>query len=265
MQQHEQELERLAGDLAEAWRNASVIAELPEHRRPLNRAEAYAVQDTMARLLGEPVSGWKVGATSQRMREIDGHDDVIPGRMFASTTFTGTELDLPAERFPDARVETEFAYRLTEDIELREKAWTAREVASRLIFHPALEIIGNRYPKGFHAPPVGSLETIADNGGGIGFVFGDAVAGIEGVDFQHHVITLRVDEGAAAENFLGEMRCVPVQAVADLANHLRDRGEALKAGDFVSTGAATVPQHVRRGSRVHADFGTLGSIRVHFT
>ncbi|MDH3713995.1 MAG: hydratase [Gammaproteobacteria bacterium] len=261
----DRELERLAGDLADAWQKASVIIELPDERRPQNRAEAYAVQDTMARLLGEPVSGWKLGATSQRMRELDGHDDVIPGRMFASTTFTGTDLELPAERFPDARVETEFAFRLTRDIELREKSWTAAEVAPRLLFHPALEIIGNRYPTGPRAPHVGSLETIADNGGGIGFVFGDGVADIRGVDFRNHVIALRVDDRTAAENFLGDMRCLPFEAVADLANHLRERGEALKSGDFVSTGAATVPQHVTQGSRVHADFGVLGSIRVHFT
>jgi 2-keto-4-pentenoate hydratase len=265
VQRHDEELELLAGDLADTWRNGTVIAELPEHRRPVNRAEAYAVQDTMARLLGEPVSGWKVGATSQRMRELDGHDDVIPGRMFASTTFTGTDLELPAVRFRDARVETEFAFRLVDDIELREKPWTAAEVAPRLLFHPALEIIGNRYPKGPRAPRVGSLETIADNGGGIGFVFGDPVQDTGDVDFQNHSITLRVDGGEAAENFLGDMRCVPYQAVADLANHLRDRGTALRRGDFVSTGAATVPQPVTQGSRAHADFGVLGSIRARFT
>ena len=265
MQHRATELELLAADLAEAWRSAGVIDELPDQRRPSNRAEAYAVQDAMARLLGEPVSGWKVGATSQRMRELDGHDDVIPGRMFASTTFTGTDLELPAARFPDARVETEFAFRLVKDIELREQSWTAQEVAPRLVFHPAIEIIGNRYPKDPRAPHVGSLETIADNGGGIGFVFGDAVADIGGVDFRNHPITLRVDEGEAAENFLGEMRCVPLEAVADLANHLASRGEALRKGDFVSTGAATVPQHIKRGSRVEADFGVLGTIRLYFT
>ena len=97
--------------------------------------------------------------------------------------------------------------------------------------------------------------TIADNGGGIGFVFGDPVSDWqENIDFQHHNIDLTVDGGAKAENFLGEMRCIPIQAVADLVNHLASRGISLKAGDFVSTGAATVPQPIVAGSHVDSKF-----------
>lgn len=251
--------------LAEAWLRAGVIDGLAEDELPATRAEAYAIQDAMAEAIGEAVTGWKVGATSPKMRELDGHDDVIPGRLFASTTTVGTSVELPADRYPDARAETEFAFRLTADVPPREGPWTEAELAPIAVFHPAVEIIGNRYPKGAGARKVGTLETIADNGGGIGFVFGAPLEDWRDIDFRNHVIRLTVDGGAPAENFLGDMRCLPIQAVADLVNHLGSRGIGLKAGDFVSTGAATVPQHVSRGSHVAADYGILGKIEVRFT
>lgn len=51
-----------------------------------------------------------------------------------------------------------------------------------------------------------------------------------------------VDGNPPAENFLGGE---PLQALEDLLNHLAERGVSLKAGDFASTGAATVPQSRR--------------------
>lgn len=254
-------LTALASKLGEAWKSAGMIR-VKNSELPADRAEAYFVQDRMAEVVGAEISGWKVGATSARMRELDGHDDVIPGRIFAPVAFQGTELTLPISRFPDARAETEFAFRLGADIPLRDEPWKAEELSPIATLHPAIEIIGNR-----HTPPdapasLRSLMTIADNGGGIGFVFGDPVEDWRGVDFRNHRIRLSVDGGPEAENFLGEMRCVPIQAVADLVNHLAGRGISLHTGDFVSTGAATVPQPVRAGSHVVADFGTLGRMEL---
>lgn len=257
--------ESLGRRLADAWRAAGELSEFTDADRPTSRTDAYAVQDAMAAQLGEEITGWKVGATSSKMRELDGHDDVIPGRMFASTTSFGTALELPASRYPHSRVETEFAFRLTGDVPIRNTPWTAQELASRVVFHPAIEIIGTRYPKGEIAPAIGTLETIADNGGGIGFVFGEGLEDWQSIDYQQHLITLTVDGGEPAENFLGEFRCIPIEALADLVNHLQSRGIAMKVGDYVSTGAATVPQHVKQGSHVVADFGVLGKIELRFT
>ncbi len=251
--------------LARAWQCSGVIDTWPASGRPATRVEAYQIQDAMAAYLvnaGETVAGWKVGATSAKMRELDGHDDVIPGRMFESTTFLGCDLDLPSARFSRARVETEFAFRLKRAAPLRQALWTADDLEDMVELHPAIEIIGNRYPP--DSPKPGSLDTIADNGGGIGFVFGAAVKDWQGIDFQQHMISLTVDEGEPSANFLGDMRCVPIQAMADLLNHLQTRGIAMEAGQWASTGAATVPLPVRAGSKVRADFGVLGRIDLRF-
>ena len=260
----QQHLDVLAKKLGQAWLNSSLIdgpnpAELPE-----NREEAYYVQDQMASVISEPLSGWKVGATSAKMRELDGHGDVIPGRIFKSVTYVSANQQLPIKRFPNARAETEFAFRLQADCPLRDSSWTVADLAGQVVLHPAVEIIGNRHalPEGTKAQK--SLMTIADNGGGIGFVFGEAFHDWPSLDFRNHQIRLQVDEQPPADNFLGEMRCDPLQALVDLLNHLASRGISLKAGDFVSTGAATVPQSVATGSQVIADFGVIGTIRLTF-
>ena len=86
-----------------------------------------------------------------------------------------------------------------------------------MVLHPAIEIIGNRHRIEGASRSENSLMTIADNGGGIGFVFGDPVEDWRAIDFRHHLITLTVGGGAPADNFLGEMRCLPVRRLPSLS------------------------------------------------
>ena len=257
-------LRELAVMLSASWRDPANPMAVDPRFYPRDRAEAYFVQDRMHDELDQGLVGWKVGATSARMRELDGHDDVIPGRIFASRSYFGPRHNLPIDQFPGARVETEFAFRLTAKPHLRETPWTAAEMETMMVLHPALEIIGNRYHLDDASKAENSLMTIADNGGGIGFVFGDPVDNWQSIDFQQHLISLTVAGGAPANNFLGEMRCLPAEAAADLVNHLVLRGHELQAGDFISTGAASVPQPFSAGDHVRADFGALGVIEVLF-
>ena len=257
-------LEDLVAMLSASWRDPANKVAVAPRLYPRNRTEAYFVQDRMHEELGQGLAGWKVGATSARMRELDGHDDVIPGRIFASRSYVGSHHSLPFDQFPDARIETEFAFRLTAKPHLREAPWTAAEMETMMVLHPALEIIGNRYHLDDASKAENSLMTIADNGGGIGFVFGDPVDDWQAIDFQQHLIRLTVAGGAPADNFLGEMRCLPTEAAADLVNHLALRGHELQTGDFISTGAASVPQPFSAGDHVRADFGALGVIEVVF-
>ena len=147
------QLEALAGRLASAWLNNLLIEDLVENELPQNRAEAYLVQDLMSKQIGQYITGWKVGATSAKMRELDGHTDVIPGQIFKSVTYHGRQVKLPIGRFPRARVETEFAFRLLADCPVDQAPWSAEDLIGRVVLHPAIEIIGNRY-----VLPYGSKE-----------------------------------------------------------------------------------------------------------
>ena len=257
-------IEELAAMLADAWHRPGNLVAVDRALVPADRAQACLAQDLMFQKLEEALAGWKVGATSHKMRQLDGHDDVIPGRIIASRTHIGPRHDLQIGHYHKARAETEFAFRLTETPHLRDTPWTPGEMAEIMVLHPAIELIGNRYQMDGASKAENSLMTIADNGGGIGFVFGDPVTEWQHIDFQNHRIDLRVSGGAPADNFLGDMRCVPAEAAADLVNHLAHRGEVLEAGHFISTGAASVPQPFGAGDVVYADFGVLGTIELWF-
>ena len=257
-------IEELAAMLADAWHRPGNLVAVDRALVPADRAQACLAQDLMFQKLEEALAGWKVGATSHKMRQLDGHDDVIPGRIIASRTHIGPRHDLQIGHYHKARAETEFAFRLTETPHLRDTPWTPGEIAEIMVLHPAIELIGNRYQMDGASKAENSLMTIADNGGGIGFVFGDPVTEWQHIDFQNHRIDLRVSGGAPADNFLGDMRCVPAEAAADLVNHLAHRGEVLEAGHFISTGAASVPQPFGAGDVVYADFGVLGTIELWF-
>lgn len=255
----------LAQRLAAAWRVSGVIETVRSDDIPRNRPEAYFVQDRIAALLDLSITGWKIGATSAIMREREGHDDILPGRLFAPITHFATQHTLALGDCPNPRVETEFAVRLTAGLPLRDAPWTAEEVGHVMALHPGLEIIGNRFTPGDIPAASKSLMGIADNGGCVAGVFGEAVEDWDEIDFATHSISFVVDGGEPSENFVGDMRCDPRQAVAELANLLAGRGLSLARGDMLLTGAATVPLPVQKGSHLTADFGTLGRLEMDFT
>jgi 2-keto-4-pentenoate hydratase len=258
-------LESLASSLADAWRTGRKIALPPSPERPKNRAEAYLVQDRMAELIGEPVMGWKAGATSENMRRRDGHDDIVPGRAFASRFFTGPDQAIPVSLVNGARIEPEFAFRINETVPVRREAWSARELAARVTAHIAVELIGSRYREDTPSADLSTLMTIADNGNGVGLIIGEAITDPDAVDFHRHPIDLSIDGGPFAPNSPPDIRCSPFDALVDIANHLSARGIALETGSYITTGSATETVPVIGGTRAVADFGRLGRITLDFS
>ena len=106
-------IDELAKNLAEAWRTGGTTP-LPD-KAPASRAEAYTVQDRMAELIGGKVVGWKVGATVRAVQVFEGHDGPLPGRVFADRYFD-SPAKFPASKVRGAKVECEFAMRLTKDL-----------------------------------------------------------------------------------------------------------------------------------------------------
>ncbi len=252
----DERLERLAAQLAAAWREDRKIA-LPAGV-PTSRAEAFAMQDRMAALIGDATAGWKVGAAVRAVQELEGHDGPIVGRILASRLHQ-SPARLPAATYAGGKVECEMAFRLTADLPLADAPYTRDRVARILVFHPAIELTGSRYAPGDRAPSTHAV--IADNGNANGFVFGPPIADWQDLPFSTLAIDARLD-GRPIEVYTGIQRYDPVQAVADTATDLAARGIALKAGDYVSTGSSTVPTPIARGQTLIALFADLQRLEV---
>lgn len=256
-------LDQLAVKLADAWTSGKRIALPDPAERPRDRAEAYAVQDRLAALIGLPVAGWKAGATSAGMRARDGQDDIIVGRVFAPQLLAGADLTLPAAQFANTRAEPEFAFVLLADLPAQQGR-SAAEIAPLVSAHIAIELVASRYaerpPKGAE----GGLLGLADNASAEALIIGPEIAAPEQVDFLHHPVTLTVNGGAAAPQTPPDIRAAPYAALADVVNHLGARGIGLRAGMAIAVGANTETLPVSAGCLLVADFGTLGAIRAVF-
>jgi 2-keto-4-pentenoate hydratase len=257
-------LERLAQDLAEAWRTGGTIPLPPTGDAPTTRSEAYAIQDRMAELIGTRVAGWKVGATVRAVQLFEGHDGPLPGRIFADRCFD-SPAEIPASLFRGQKVECEFAFRLTRDLPNGKGPIRLEALADALTFHPAIELAATRYAPGTGNRAATTFDGIADNGTGGAAVLGPAVEDWQSLPFETMEIEARIDGSPPIQTYTGAYRRDPVAIVAETFSDLQARGVVLDAGTCVLTGSLTLPTSIRRGQTLVARFADLPPISLALT
>ncbi len=253
-------IERLAAALAEAWRSGTTVPLPAPDAAPASRAEAYAVQDRMAELIGEPVVGWKVGATVRAVQRLEGHDGPILGRLFGSRLMT-SPATVPAALVEGGKLECEIAFRFTADLPARrDRRYAPEEIAPLLVLHPAIELTASRYAAGARRPT--TFDVVADNGNAGALVVGPGVEDWRDLALGTLPIEARIDGGEAIEVYGGEFRLDRVEAVIDTASELAARGIGFSAGQYLSTGSLTLPTPLRAGQTLVARFEGLGTLEV---
>lgn len=257
-------IERLAAALAKAWRTGGAIPLPAAVDAPESRAEAYAVQDRMAELIGGRVAGWKVGATVRAVQVFEGHDGPLPGRIFAEHLHI-SPAKIPARSFHGIKIECEFAFRLRSDLADTGKPFTAEGIAGALVFHPAIELSGTRYAPGTGNRAGRTFDGIADNGSGGAAVLGTAVADWRQLSFETMEIDARIDDSPPIQAYSGAYRRPPLDIMVETLNDLRGRGVLLKAGDCVLTGSLTLPTALRAGQTLVARFAGRHDVRLTLT
>jgi 2-keto-4-pentenoate hydratase len=252
--------EALAQNLAAAWRDGTTIALPPLGHGPRTRAEAYAVQDRMAQLIGGPLAGWKVGATVPAVRVFEGHDGPLPGRIFADRCFD-SPARAEARLYPGLKIECEFAFRLARDLSAGD-ALTRAALAEAFTFHPAIELSASRYAPGTGNRASSTFDGIADNGSGGAAVIGAAVGDWRHLDFATMAIDARIDGSPPIQAYGGAYRRDSFDIVVETLADLRARGVALARGQVILTGSSTLPTPLRKGQTLVARFADLPAINL---
>ena len=252
--------EQLARSLAEAWRACATIPLPPAEAAPRSRADAFAIQDRMAEILGDRCVGWKVGAAVRAVQILEGHDGPIAGRLFAPGLYR-SPARIPA-RYDGYKIESEFAFRFGQDVPPRERAYTRAELEPQLVLQPGLEISGVRYAGGPDSRKATTHDAIADNGSGGGYVVGDGIAAWRDIDLAAFPVDARIDDGAPIRTYSGDYRRDPVDILVETVNGLSERGIGFAAGDLLSTGSLTLPTPLRCGQTYVARFGDLVTLSV---
>lgn len=237
------------------------IDALPDHLRPHSLAEGYAIQDAMVTSAKQPVTGWKIAATSKAGQAHIGVTEPLAGRLFADFVLKDGA-QLPAEPLLMRVMEAEFAFRMGSDLPARTEPYDPAEVRAAIeALHLAIEVPDARFN---NFDTIGPAQIAADDAFASWFVLGPRVSHWTDIDLPNQPVRALKNGQACAEgsgaNALGDPRI----ALTWLANHLSKRGIGLKAGDIVTTGTCIRPAEIAAGDRFIAEFPGLGRVSVAF-
>lgn len=255
--------------LLAARRELSPIPELLEAYRPATAAEGYQVQAALRAARGGQLAGFKIGATSQVVRNLLATEEPFYGCLFADGIHD-SPATLSAGDTNFRLIEPEFAFRLGADLPARKAPYGRDELAEAIAcLHPAFEVVTSAFGDAW--TEAGLAQLIADNGVHECLVLGPAVEDWRDVDLAAQEV---VFESAGAEVGRGRGADAlghPLDALAWLADVgvLADpetqirRG--LRAGDLITTGLVTPFALAEAGTALRADFGPLGAVELSFS
>lgn len=246
---------------------AQAIAEARASRRPIPRIsetygistidDAYAVADINNRAhqaKGHRVVGLKVGLTSRAVQQQLGVDQPDFGLLFDDMEYLDGD-EIPMSRLIAPKVEAEVAFVVGRDVQ--GSAPTYAEFLSSLSYAlPAIEIVDSVIADW----KLTLVDTVADNASGALYVLGHQPVDIGrlsleslGMDMRKNGHSCSVGSGAAC---LGH----PLRAAFWLARTMAARGQGLRSGQVIMSGALGPMAPVAAGDLVQARIGDLGEV-----
>lgn len=232
------------GGPAVAWRDIA----------PADRRGAYAIQDATLAAIG-PVAGWKVGAKDPYAEP---HCTPLPA---SGVHPSGVVLAASAWRW--RCIEVEVALRLGRDLDPKGRLLAPAELAGAFdAVLPAIEVVETRLAEGQTAAPLAHLADLQCHGT---LVLGSPSAGAPiQLDLRAVEATLSFGTMSAAHTHGGNPAQDVWRLLAWLALHCVQRGQPLRAGQFITTGSCTGLLVAPVGVPVRGELAGLGAVELRF-
>lgn len=247
------------------WQKGTTLDALPDHLKPTESSDGYAIQAHILRLTSKPLFGWKIAATSTAGQQHINVTRPLAGRILDERVArSGETVSLGPSRMQVA--ELEFCFRMGQTVKPREDPYStseAMEMVDGLFI--GVEVPDSRYED---FTKVGAAQLIADNACADRFVIGPEVtANWREQDLTQHVVQgwkkndkeFAVRAGRGKE-VLGDPKIALTWIVNELSNHQIE----MKKGEFVTTGTCVIPIPVKPGDIVVGDYGDFGKVEVEF-
>lgn len=251
----------LAAVLREAQVSGVPVPPLTETNDGLTLDDAYAIQQIGIRgrvAAGAVIAGYKVGLTSQAMRQQFGVSEPDFGHLLSDMEYVA-DAPVPVREFLQPRAEPEIALVLGRPL-AGPRVSVSEVVAATAYAVPAIEIIDSRIADW----RISLIDTVADNASSGGFLVGQSPVPLEAVDLSLTGCVLRHNGRIAGTGAGAAVLGSPLHAAAWLASELIGRGAQLEAGHVILTGSITASIPVQAGDAVTASFDHLGSITAVF-
>ncbi len=223
-------------------------------------ADSYAISSMIADAKvkeGRKIIGHKIGLTSKAMQAASQIDEPDYGYILDDQLLeTGVILNF--EDYCRPRVEPELTFVLKEPLKGPGVGILDVMRATEYVV-PSIEILDSRIIE-----PRKIFDTIADNGAAAALIVGGRPMRPDDVDLVRVGAAVfrnsEIEETGLASGVLGH----PARAIAWLANKVAAFDETLEAGHMMLSGSFTRPIVASKGDTLHADFGPMGSVSVHF-
>lgn len=243
--------------LREARRTRTPIARISETHGIAGLDNAYAVAaiNTAERLRsGARVVGKKVGLTSRAVQQQLGVDQPDFGVLFDDMEFLDGDA-VPMARLIQPKAEAEVAFVVGRDLASPRPAYA--EFLSALAYAvPAIEIVDSAIENW----KLTLVDTVADNASCGLYVLGNQPMAIGGLSLAE--VGLQMDINGKTVSVGGGAACLghPLRAAYWLALIMCERGEGLRAGEVILSGALGPMAGVQAGDQIAARIGALGSV-----
>lgn len=248
--------ERAAARLRAAYRGQP-IPPLRETLEPTDIDGAYAIQAANTqfwRHKGRKVVGRKIGLTAEAVQRQLGVDRPDFGVLFDDMLIAdGGHLAFGATLQPKA--EAEVALILARGLDSATTT-PADVLAAADCAVAAIEIVDSRIADW----KITFADTVADNGSSAFFVLGQDRRSLAGLDLFSCGMVMEIDGKVVSLGAGAACLGHPLNAAAWLARTLAARGEPLRAGDIIMTGALGPMVALTPGMSVKATIGGLGAV-----
>ena len=251
----------IATRFVQARRNAQALPAFPG-ALPADLEQGYTIQDAAIAQWPDAIAGWKVGYIAPHRRDGAG-DERLLGPVFGHALWRADDNER-AIVFPVfvggfAAVEAEFAFVLAADAPARKTSWSTEEAATIVArLHIAVETAGSPLST---INVLGPSVVVSDFGNNAGLILGAEIHDWAAIDFAQMPCACFIAGHEVGRGSAASLPGGPLSALAFALGRNARRGRPLRAGDVVTTGAATGIHDIRAGEHALVDFGRFGSLR----
>jgi 2-oxo-3-hexenedioate decarboxylase len=235
------------------------IIRLTEDYPDFTVEDGYVVQEQLIQRRiaeGHKITGYKLGLTSKPKQEMMGVHEPSYGVLLDYMQLEEGE-PVRISELIHPKAEPEIAFYLNEDLEGPSVTGVDVLAATKYVF-PAIEIIDSRYKDFKFTLP----DVVADNSSSARYILGGRPCKISDVDLSLMGMVMtkngEIETTGAGAAVLGH----PATAIAWFVNKLHERGEKLRKGQVILSGAITGAVTIKPGDVVQANFEKLGSVTV---
>ena len=228
--------------------------------RSIDEAYAVAALNAAARLAeGRRVIGRKIGLTAESVQRQLGVDQPDFGVLFDDMELLDRDI-VPSERLMQPKVEAEIAFVIGRDLQRRAPSWG--EFVSAIDYAlPAIEIVDSAIADW----KIGIVDTVADNASAGLYVLGYQPVSLGAFQLAAVEAVLSCNGKAVSQGQGSACLGHPLRAAYWLACEMARRGEGMRAGEIILSGALGPTAPVKSGDLIEADFGAFGRVACRFT